>query len=97
MNKKIKAQSPEQISVKERLEFEKLLAGISARFVALPFDCVDTEILDAMKKLTSFFRVDGCGLMKLQPGKTLYRISHAYDSTGPGPIPIGIGLLVSVP
>ncbi len=38
-----------------RLEFEKLLADVSARLVALPPERVDDEIRNALKEVLGFF------------------------------------------
>jgi hypothetical protein len=42
----------------KRLDFEKFLADLSARFVALPPERVDDEIRDALKRVLEFFQID---------------------------------------
>ena len=44
-------------ALRDRLQFEELLAGLSARFVNIPSDQVDDEIQDAMKLVLEFFQV----------------------------------------
>ena len=41
--------------LRERLDFEKFMADLSARFVALPPERVDDEIQCALKEVLEFF------------------------------------------
>ncbi len=48
MNRKNQVHSAEGVAPKKRLECEKLLADLSARFVALPPERVNDEIRDSL-------------------------------------------------
>ena len=70
----------------ERLKFETLLSDISARFLAIPFEQVDSEIDKALKQIMEFFRTDRCGLLEFRKDETFARISHAAFGEGLEPI-----------
>ena len=65
---------------RERLQFEQLLSGLSARFVNMPPDRVDAEIEDGLRQVLEFFRVDRCALLRLLPGKASWQITHIASS-----------------
>jgi formate hydrogenlyase transcriptional activator len=79
----------------KRLEFEKFLADLSARFVALAPERVDDEITRALQEVLKFFSVDRCGLLRLLPGKTIWMVTHNADIAGNSPYPVGTALPVS--
>jgi formate hydrogenlyase transcriptional activator len=78
------------------LEFEKFLADLSARLVALLPERVDDEIRSALKQVLEFFQIDRCNLFRLLPGKTLFEITHNADVNGISPYPIATPLPVSI-
>jgi formate hydrogenlyase transcriptional activator len=80
----------------KRLEFEKFLADLSGRFVALPPERVDDEIRNALKEVLEFFQIDRISLLRLLPGKTLWEVTHNADAAGVSPYPIGTHLPVSL-
>ena len=60
--------------LEERLKFERLLAEISARFVNLPADRIDSGIKDAQRRICEFLDLDRSSLWQspeMQPGKLL--------------------------
>jgi len=59
--------------VEERLRFERLLSDLSARFVNIPPDRVDSEIERALKEVLDFFKVDRCGLLRTLPDKASWQ------------------------
>jgi PAS domain S-box-containing protein len=67
-------------SLEERLQFEQLLSSLSAKFVNIPPDQVDSEIEDGLRKILEFFQVDRCALIRTLPGKTSYQITHVASS-----------------
>ena len=69
--------------------FEDFLAVHSAKFVALAPEEVDAEIQGALEECLSFFRVDRIALVRLQPGKTEYVVTHNADVSGISPYPMG--------
>ncbi len=75
--------------LRERLEFEKFMADLSGRFIALSPDLVDDEIRNALKKVLEFFRIDRCNLLRLLPGERVFQVLHSADVSGVSPYPIG--------
>jgi formate hydrogenlyase transcriptional activator len=96
VNSENKVHSAERHAPEKRLEFEKFLADLSARFVALPPDRVDDEIRNALEKVLEFFQIDRCNLFQLLPGKTLFQVTHNADVDGISPYPVGTPLPVSL-
>jgi signal transduction histidine kinase len=80
----------------ERLQFEQLLSGLSARFVNIPPDRVDSEIEDGLRQILEFFQVDRCALIRTLPGKISYQITHVAFSDDVPPVPAGIELPRSI-
>ncbi len=71
---------------KARLNFETLISDLSARFVSLPPDQADDHVERALQGVREFFRVDRCGLLRVQQDREFVYVSHA--SYGPGLVPI---------
>lgn len=88
--------SSEPAASEKRLEFEKFLADLSAKFVAIPADRVDDEIRSALKKVLEFFRIDRLALLRLLPCKTNFIITHNADVSGISLYPMGTLLPVSL-
>jgi len=85
-----------QAAPDRRLEFEKLLADLSARLVALPPERVDDEIRNALKEVLEFFQIDRCNLMRLLPGKTHFVVTHNADVNSISPYPLDTPVPVSL-
>jgi formate hydrogenlyase transcriptional activator len=68
-----------------RLEFERFLAEVSARFVALPPDRVDDEIRNTLKEVLEFFQLDRCNLLRVVPGEGQFAVTHNADVNGVSP------------
>ena len=96
MNRKNQVHSDEWAAPEKRLEFEKLLADLSARFVALPPERVDEEIRDSLKEVLEFFHIDRWALLQLLPGKSFWQVVYNADVNGISPYPIGTALPVSL-
>ncbi len=79
-------------ALRERLQFEHLLSGLSAKFVNMPSDRVDAGIEDALRRILEFFQVDRCGLLQLLPGKASWQITHIASSDNVPPVPEGAEL-----
>ncbi|HSQ86335.1 MAG TPA: hypothetical protein VLM43_16610 [Desulfobacterales bacterium] len=88
--------SANQAISEDRLEFEKFLADLSAKFVALPPEQLDDEIRNALKRILEFFKIDRCALLRLMPGKTLFQITHNADHNGISPFRIDTPIPVSL-
>jgi PAS domain S-box-containing protein len=68
--------------LEERLRFETLLFDLSARFMAIFSDRVDSEIENALRQIMEFFQVDRCGLLEVQEDRAFVRVSHAVYGEG---------------
>lgn len=68
--------------LENRVRFEMLISDISAHFVRLAADAVDSEIELALKQILVFFDVDRCGILEVHEDKQLMRVSHAYYGEG---------------
>ena len=79
-------------ALEDRFRFERLLSGLSARFVNMPPDRVDSEIEDGLRQILEFGHVDRCALLRLLPYKNTYRITHAASSDDVPPVSVGIEL-----
>ena len=61
-------------SLEERLKFESLLAHLSARFVNLPADQIDSEIENAQRRICELLDIDRSTLWQVsekEPGSML--------------------------
>jgi formate hydrogenlyase transcriptional activator len=75
-----------------RLRFERLLSDLSARFVKIPTDEVDSEIDYGLNRILEFLEVDRVGLLRSLPDKPAYLITHgAYAEDVPA-VPTGVEL-----
>jgi PAS domain S-box-containing protein len=68
--------------VQERLQFEALLAELSATFVNLPASQVDSQIESALERLVMFLGLDRGGLAELQRDPNQLVITHSYHRPG---------------
>jgi formate hydrogenlyase transcriptional activator len=83
-------------ALENRLRFERLLSELSARFVNIPPDRVDSEIDYGLRQILEFFQVDRAGLMRSLPDRSAYQITHgAYGEDVP-PVPVGVELARSL-
>jgi transcriptional regulator with GAF, ATPase, and Fis domain len=64
----------------ERLEFETLLADLSARFVNVPVDQVDREIDECQRRLCHHLRIDRSSVWQMDAdGSGAIRLSHLFQ------------------
>ena len=75
--------------LQERLRFEKLLSELSARFVNITNDRVDTEIEGGLRQILEFFQFDRCSLLRILPDKASWQITHIVSSGHVPPYPAG--------
>ncbi len=83
-------------ALENRLQFEGLLSNLSARFVEIPPERVDSEIDYGLRQILEFFQVDRVGLMRSLPDKHVYRITHAVYAEDVPAVPIGVELPTSI-
>ncbi len=79
-------------SLEQRLRFETLLSDLSARFLAIPFDQVDNEVIRGLRQIQEFLQVDRCALLEFPEEKVFARITHAVWGEGIEPISGDINL-----
>jgi len=83
-------------ALQQRLRFEQLLSDLSARFMNIPPDRVDSEIEYGLKQILEFFQVDRAALVRTLPGKSAYQITHVAYGEGIPPVPAGAELPISI-
>jgi len=72
----------------EQLGIETLLAELSARFVNLPADQVESEIQDAQRRICETLDLDRSTLWQVpEEGPATLRLTHVHTPAGTAPIP----------
>ncbi len=72
----------------ERLSFETLLANLSARFVNVPAEKVDAEIVDAQRRICDCLGLDASSLWQSTvQNSSVYVATHLFRPTGGPPAP----------
>lgn len=71
--------------VLERVRFEELLAELSATFVNVPADLVDSQIVTALRRIVEALGLDRSGFGELVNDEL--RITHSYELPGVPPSP----------
>lgn len=94
--RKTENESRSRTEYNTRPAFEDFLAGLSARFVALETEQVNAEIHRALQECLRFFGIDRVTLLRLQPCKTEYIITHYADISGISPYPTGTLMPVAI-
>jgi len=84
------------LGLEERLRFEQLLSDLSARFVNLPPDRVDSEIDHGLRQILEFFQVDRAGLLWSLPDGSGHQITHGVYGENVPPVPLGVKLPRSI-
>ena len=78
----------DRLKLEEQLRFETLLAELSARFVNLPADRIDSEIEDAQRRICELLDLDRSTLWQVpegEPGTLL--LTHMHQPPGSPPPP----------
>ncbi len=79
-------------TLEKRLRFERLLSDLSAGFVNIPPDRVDSQIDYGLKCILEFFQVDRVGLLRSLPDKSGHQITHGVYGENVPPVPLGVEL-----
>ena len=66
----------------ERLQFETMLAELSARFINLETSKIDTEIVYNLKQIVEILGIDRSSVAEFNANKTKLRVTHAYAAPG---------------
>ena len=73
--------------LEDRLRFEALLADLSAGFINLPADRIDSGIEDALRRLCECLDVDRCVLwQRATDAPDVFRLTHVYQSSAYPPV-----------
>jgi len=73
--------------ISERLRFEQMISDLSARFINLPSEQLDSEIENALGNVLDFFQVDRCGLLHTLPDKDAWQITHVAYAENTARVP----------
>lgn len=74
-------------SVEERLRFEGFLAELSATFVNVPAEQVDSEIESALRQIVEFLGIDRSGFGEVSADGKQILITHSFELPGVAPSP----------
>ncbi len=86
-----------QAELEDRLRFETLLAGLSARFVNLPPDQVDREIENALGCLVEALHADRATLGRLTGDSRGFVVTHSFALPGIKAFPLIPSLATEAP
>ena len=77
-----------QIELQERLRFETLVSDISARFVNVPADQVDSEIEDAQRRICECLKIEHSTVWQVEPERPgALVLTHLYRDPALPPAP----------
>ncbi len=68
--------------IEQRMQFETLLADLSARFIKVRLSEVDREIEQALARVLDFFKADRGGLLGVRPDHKFIWVTHASYAEG---------------
>jgi RNA polymerase sigma factor (sigma-70 family) len=71
----------------DRSGFETFLADLSATFLSVPADQVDSQIVTGLRQIVEFLGIDRSGFGELVTDKNKLVISHSYEVPGVPPTP----------
>jgi transcriptional regulator with GAF, ATPase, and Fis domain len=74
-------------SLRERLEFETLLADMSTKFVNLPAGKIDQEIEHVLQRIAEVLEIDRCSVAQFSDNRKKLRVTHAFAVPGVTPMP----------
>jgi formate hydrogenlyase transcriptional activator len=74
--------APDSATTDEKVQFESLVADLSARFVNLPADQVDAEIEGAQRRIVEALDLDRSTLFELLPDRSTMVFTHYWAQPG---------------
>jgi RNA polymerase sigma factor (sigma-70 family) len=77
-----KAGCPLALPVQQWLRFENFLADLSATFISVPADQVDSLIVAGLRQIVEFLGIDRSGFGELLTDKNKMKITHSYEVPG---------------
>jgi formate hydrogenlyase transcriptional activator len=79
-----------EVTIGDRLQFEKLLADLSATFVNVPSEQLGTKIDSGLRALVELLGNDRSSLFAFADDKRHVRVTHSYVVPGCEPFPVGL-------
>lgn len=76
--------------LKGRLDFERLIADLSSRFVNIPAEKVDQQIEEGLKVVVDFLEIGRCTLGEYSQDGAEARVTHSYSAKGVEPFPLSL-------
>jgi DNA-binding CsgD family transcriptional regulator len=73
--------------LQQRSRFETFLADLSAAFLGVPADQVDSQIVAGLRQIVEFLGIDRSGFGELAAEKNQIVITHSYEVPGVPPTP----------
>jgi PAS domain S-box-containing protein len=80
--RKISERKHAQKELKYRIEIEKVVNQISARFITLSSETMDEDINYALKKIGEFINIDSCRVLLISDDAKNLRITHEWRAPG---------------
>jgi RNA polymerase sigma factor (sigma-70 family) len=81
------AEGPLVSPFQDRSGFETFLADLSATFLSVPADQVDSQIVAGLRQIVEFLGIDRSGFGELVTDKNKMAITHSYEVPGVPPTP----------
>jgi DNA-binding CsgD family transcriptional regulator len=75
------------LTFQDRSGFEAFLADLSATFISVPADQVDSQIVAGLRQIVEFLGIDRSGFGELVAEKNKIVITHSYEVPGVPPTP----------
>jgi len=76
-----------EASLVERLTFERVLSELSAKFISLPEDQVDSNIENGLGRVAEFLKMDRVTLFEFSPDRTEMTAAFSWTGGGISPAP----------
>lgn len=96
LERRILALEQSEAVYKRELEFEQLISDLSSKFVSIPPERVDSEIVRALRRICGFTRCDRCALFAVLHEKGVWRITHFAAVEDAPSVPVGLELPVTM-
>ncbi len=81
----IEAGCPLAMDMRKRLSFEALLSELSAKFVNVPANQVDSQIDWGLQRIVELLEIDRCGLGQVSTDRKQLVVTHSYQLPGVPP------------
>ena len=72
------------------MRFERLVSGISARFIAAPIGRMEEVIVDALRRIVETLGVDRSTLSSVDPRTGAFHSTHSWAAPGFSPVPSSV-------